>query len=228
MSPLHPVRGNEAGHQTLTPDLRGRSALAHSEDLPSARNELLRIERLPDHTARTLCCRGSKRRRIKLTAEQDHGNRPVELLHPTQHLPTVDARHHHIEQDKVGRRFLDQTESLNPTLSFPNHVTLNLKADPKELPHTAVVVDDQHLRLDGDLTMRRPGLRYKPVEIVPPISAMPARRIERRNTPDIRPLSDRRLRDSKELRRLAQRKTIWLPPPAPRFVFPGGIKLIAV
>jgi len=64
------------------------------------------------------------------------------FLHAAQHLPPVDLRHHHIEQDQVGRDFLQHPEPFFRAAYLANPVTLHLEVHAHVFPHARVVVDD--------------------------------------------------------------------------------------
>ena len=57
---------------------------------------------------------------VHLAAEHDHRDRidAVALAHAAQHLPAVHLRHHHVEQDEVGRLLVERREALGRAAGF--------------------------------------------------------------------------------------------------------------
>ena len=86
---------------------------------------------------------------VDLTAEHDHRNRAVTLLHALQHLPAVDARHHDVQQHQVGCAPFDRVERLVRARGLANRVSLHLEVDPHVLAEARVVVDHEDERACG-------------------------------------------------------------------------------
>ena len=146
-----------------------------------------------------------------LGAAAEHHDRDrthsVPLLHLAEHLPAVDLRHHHVEQDQVGLLLVDERKPFRGVPGLADGVALRLEADAHVAAHAGVVVDDQHDRA-GPPGVTRAGEEV--VEIATPEPPVPARRVERREEPLIRPLADRALRDAEVLRSLAERQPVRL------------------
>ena len=84
---------------------------------------------------------------VDLAAEHDHRDRAVPFLDALQHLPAVDARHHHVEQDQLRRLLaLEHRHSLVGVARLEHRVALELEARAHVLAHAVVVVDDEHRR----------------------------------------------------------------------------------
>src|SRR4030095_1957839 len=96
----------------------------------------------------------------------------------------------------------DHRERLLGAVRLPDDVPLELEVDPDELPHARVVVDDEDDR--AELLAPRAGARDERLEVRAAVAAMPARRVEGRHAPEIRPLADRRVGAAGGLRRLAE------------------------
>ena len=83
---------------------------------------------------------------------------PGVLVDLLQHLPAVDLRHHHVEQDQVRRLLAQRGEPFCRARRLPDDVALRLEIDADVLAQALVVVDDQHdgpaslglTPLDGD------------------------------------------------------------------------------
>ena len=72
------------------------------------------------------------------------GTRGVERADPAQRLDAVDARHHHVEQDHVGRRAaLEQRERAAAVLGGVDVVALELEQIREERADPLGVVDDE-------------------------------------------------------------------------------------
>ena len=63
-----------------------------------------------------------------------------------QHLPAVDLRHHHVEQDQVGRLLLERREPLLRARRLADRVAVGLEAGPDEAADAGIVVHDQDQR----------------------------------------------------------------------------------
>jgi len=133
----------------------------------------------------------------------------VALLHAAKHLPAVDLRHHHVDQDQVGRLLVDRGEALVGPPSLPDGVALGLEMDAHVLSQRRVVVDDQDERAGPRLAAGARPLEER-VEVAAPVPAVAARRVEGGHAAEVRPLADRALRDAEVLRRLAQGQPVGL------------------
>ena len=71
---------------------------------------------------------------------------PVALADRLEHLPAVDVRHHHIEEDQVRLLFLESRQPLFGAPGFTDRVAVHLQVDPHELADSRVVIDDQDER----------------------------------------------------------------------------------
>src|SRR5262249_9236522 len=91
-------------------------------------DQLAWIEGLADEAARAARLRLLLGRFVHLAAEHHDRDRTdaVALLHPAQHLPAVYLRHHHVEQDEVGRLLLERLEPLLRTPGLADGVALEL------------------------------------------------------------------------------------------------------
>src|SRR5439155_3417813 len=166
------------------------------------------VKRLADEALRTTLYRFVPC--IELAAEHDHRDRAdtVPLLHTSQHLPAVDLRHHHVEQDQVRRLILECGQPVLRVRRLADGIALHLEVDPHDFADLRVVVDEQHeraaRRLSGPRTLEE-GL-----EVTALVPAMPAGGVEGRDAADVGPFPDRALRDAQELRRLAERQPVAL------------------
>ena len=124
-----------------------------------------------------------------------------------QHLPAVDVRHHHVEQDEVGLRLLDRGEALVRAAGLAHGVALELEVDADELAHLLVVVDEQDER-----ARLRPaagaGAVEERLEVGAAVAAVAAGRVEGRHAALVRPLADRALGDAEEPGRLPEREPL--------------------
>src|SRR5882724_7791175 len=111
------------------------------DELLRALDQLLRIERLANETARTALLGVGGRLLVDLAGEHDHRDRPVTLLHALEHLPAVDARHDNVEQDEVGCGVLDRSKSFVGTCRLANGVPVEGETDSNQLAQACVVVD---------------------------------------------------------------------------------------
>ena len=68
------------------------------------------------------------------------------FLDPAEHLPAVDVRHHHVEEDELRLAALDRREPLVCARRLLHVVALSLELRPDELAHPLVVVDEEHDR----------------------------------------------------------------------------------
>jgi hypothetical protein len=156
----------------------------------------------------------TKPRAPRAAAEHEHRDRPsaVPLLDPSQHLPAVHLRHHHVEEDELGPAALDRLEPLVGTRRLPYVVALALELEPDELAHPRVVVDEQ----DGRPGPRSRGARAreKCLEVVPPEAPVAARCVEGGDLPLVRPPSHRALGDTEESCGLPEREPLGIAPPA--------------
>ena len=133
------------------------------------------------------------------------------LLHAAQHLPAVDPRHHHVEQDEVGRGLLEHLQALLAVAGLADRVALHLEVDAHVLAHPLVVVDDQDDRPSAAAAGRaRTGAIEEAVEVAPLVAAVAARRVKGRHAPLVGPLADRALGDAEVLGRLAEGQPVRL------------------
>src|SRR4029077_18181584 len=118
--------------------------------------------------------------------------------------PAVDARHHDVEQDEIGRLVGDRLECLVCAFGLADGVTLDLEVDAHVFAKANVVVDDKHER-----PARLPG-RAGPVderlEVPTAIAPVTTGRVEGGDPALVGPFPDRRLRDTEEFRRLPKRQ----------------------
>ena len=85
-------------------------------------------------------------------------------LEPAHDFEAVDARHHHVEQDQIGRcvRRRD-ARACSPSIAVSMAVATRLEARPQQLDVVFVIVDDQdscgyvttHCRARGTAVPRR-------------------------------------------------------------------------
>src|SRR5262249_39755174 len=169
-------------------------------------DELLEIERLPDEAARAARSRLPPGLLVHLAAEHEDGDRAgaVLLLDPAEHLPAVDVRHHHVEEDELGLATLDRSEALVRARRLLHLVALPLELEPDELAHPLVVVDEEHRR--ACLLAAGTGAREERLEVAAPEAPVAPRRVEGGNASLIRPLADRALGDAEEARGLPKRQ----------------------
>jgi hypothetical protein len=148
---------------------------------------------------------------VDLAAEHDHRDRAdsMPLLDAAQHLPAVDVRHHHVEQDEVGRGLLQHAEPLVGVAGLAHGVALHLEVHPDVLPQAWIVVDDQddRARARGGV---RSGALEEGIEVTAPVAAVAAGRVEGGHAPLVRPLADRALGHAEVLRRLSEGEPIRL------------------
>src|SRR5687767_11716196 len=85
-----------------------------AEQLLRRLDQLLGVERLAEEGLRATLRGPVSRVLVHLAAEHDHRDRidAVALAHAAQHLPAVHLRHHHVEQDQVGRLLVERREAL--------------------------------------------------------------------------------------------------------------------
>ena len=81
------------------------------------------------------------------------GRRPQ----PAAHLEAVDARHHHVEHDQVGRLVAHGGQGARPVGRLADLVAGVAEVVDDDLAHGGVVVDDQHLRHRDSLLARVTG-----------------------------------------------------------------------
>jgi hypothetical protein len=179
----------------------------------------LRVERLADEGLRAAGLRLVHRVLADLPAEHDHLDRVDSMPFPDalQHLPAVDLRHHHVEEDQVGRLGLEGRKPFVGASGLAHGEAVHLQVDADELPDPWIVVDDQHER-------SRPGPRGRGgargagdegVEVTLAVAAVATRRVERGQPSLVRPLPDRALRDAEVPRGLAEGEPV-------RGVVPAG------
>src|SRR5205085_4333621 len=196
---------------------RWRSAPNRSggHDLLRLLDQRAKVERLADEALRAAFRRFVLRCALELAAEHDDGNRSdsVLFLYAAQHLPAVDLRHHHVEEDQIRRVVLDRLESLLGVARLDHRVALDLQVDPHDLADLRIVVDDE----DERPARRLPRARAfeERVEVSAPVSAMPSGRVERRHAPEVGPLADRALRDAEVLGGLPERQPFGIPSGSP-------------
>src|SRR4051794_18139767 len=175
------------------------------DDLLRLVDQVLQVERLADECLRAArrCLR--LRLLVRLAAEHHDGDhaRAVLLLYAAQHLPAVDVRHHHVEEDEVGLRLLDRCEAFVRTSGFAYEVTLELEIDAHELAHLLVVVDEQDERTGLRLTART-GSVEEDLEVGPAVPAVSSRCVEGGHLALVGPLSNGALGHAEEPGRLSQ------------------------
>src|SRR5262249_13121078 len=159
-------------------------------------DELGEVDPLPDEAARPARGRLAPRRVVELAAEHEDGNRSraVALLDPPQHLPAVDVRHHHVEEDELGLASLDRGEAFVRARGLLHVVALPLELYPDEFPHPFVIVDEKDAR--ACLLTARTGASGERFEVAPAETPVASRRVEGRHTALIRPLANRALGDA--------------------------------
>jgi hypothetical protein len=133
----------------------------------------------------------------------------VTLLHAGQHLPAVHSRHHHVEEDQVGRLLLERGEALLAARGLTHGVALELEAGAHKAAQARVVVDDQHQR-PALRAPARPGAVEEGVEVAATVAPVLAGRVEGRQATHVGPLADRALRNAEVLRGLAKREPFGL------------------
>ena len=151
---------------------------------------------------------------------------PVALAHAAQHFPTVHLGHHHVQQDEVGRLLLECGEPLLGAAGLAHRVALELEVHAHVLADALVVVHDQDERPDC-ARFAGTGMLEEGLEIGAPVTAVAARRVERRHALEVGPLPDRALRDAEVLRRLAQGQPLVGLPRRPAPPPPTSRKLMA-
>src|SRR5207253_2061785 len=133
----------------------------------------------------------------------------VVLLHPSQHLPAVDMRHHHVEEDQVGLRLLDRRHALLGARGLAHGVALELEVDADELAHPLVVVDEEDERAGPTLPSRSRAVE-EVLQVEAAVAPVPAGGVEGRDAALVGPLANRALRHAQEAGRLAERQPLGL------------------
>ena len=120
---------------------------------------------------------GLHRLLVDLTAEHDDGDRfdSVALPNVAQHLPAVHLRHHHVEQDEIGRLLVQRFEPFRGACGLSDEIALHLEVDPQVFPQPLVVVDDEDERTRP---LGRTGSAEERIEVVTAEPAMASRRVE--------------------------------------------------
>ena len=149
-----------------------------------------------------------------LPGEHDHGDRADAgvLLDPAQRLPAVDLRHHHVEQDQVGRALAERREPFLGASRLADLVALGLEVDADVLAQR-LRRRPRSGRAGRTSRWRRPagpGPVEELIEVGAAVAAVAAGGIERGDTAEIRPLPHRALRDAEIFRGLPQRQPFGL------------------
>ena len=92
-------------------------------------DQLLGVEGLADEAADASGVGLGELALVDLAAEHQHRDRadPVLLLDAAEHLPAVHARHHHVEEDQVGRLLLERAQALLGVACLADDVALELE-----------------------------------------------------------------------------------------------------